>query len=169
LVDQCMQLAGQCSGEIRTTSYLLHPPLLDEAGLASALRWYADGFTKRSNIAVNLALPEKPRRFSAEVELSLFRVVQEALTNIHRHSESPTASIRFSVNDSQIDLEIADAGRGIGPEKLRLFREGHSNFGVGIAGMRERIRQLGGELIIESTGHGASVRVRLPIGASVGK
>jgi PAS domain S-box-containing protein len=163
LIDECVQLATQCSGEIRTTSYLMHPPLLDEVGLLSALRWYADGFTKRSNIEVKLDVPETLQRFPQELELSLFRVVQEALTNIHRHSQSSSALIRLKVDGANIELEIADEGRGIDPLRLRLFREGHSNFGVGLSGMRERIRQLGGDLTVESNGKGTQVRVRAPI------
>jgi PAS domain S-box-containing protein len=163
LISESVTLAGQCSEEIRTTSYLLHPPLLDEVGLGSALRWYADGFTKRSGIAVTLNADETRRRFPAELELSLFRVVQEALTNIHRHSQSSSALIRFACDDSKIELEISDEGRGIDAERLRLFREGHSNVGVGLAGMRERMRQLGGEITVESKERGARVLVRLPL------
>ncbi len=163
LVSECSTLASQCSGEIRTTSYLLHPPLLDEVGLASALRWYADGFTRRSGIVVNLSLPEKPTRFAPEVELALFRVVQEALTNIHRHSGSTMASINFSSKAGSVELQIVDDGHGFEAEQLRLFGEGHANLGVGISGMRERIRQLGGKLIVESSGRGTQVRVELPL------
>jgi signal transduction histidine kinase len=162
LIEECSKLASQCSGEIRTTSYLLHPPLLDEVGLPSAVRWYADGFAKRSGVKVRVAAPDDRRRFSAEVELSLFRVVQESLTNIHRHSGSETASISMEANAEEIRLEIADEGTGLDADELRRFREGHSNLGVGMAGMRERIRQLGGELAVESNGVGALVRVRIP-------
>jgi signal transduction histidine kinase len=137
LVQESVRLAALCSGEIRTTSYLLHPPLLDEVGLNSALRWYAEGFSKRSGIAVDLQVPESPVRFDEEIELSLFRVVQEALTNVHRHSGSATARIAFEIATNVAILQISDGGVGIDPDKLRLFREGHANLGVGISGMRD--------------------------------
>jgi len=167
LIAQCIELADKCSSEIRTASYLLHPPLLDEMGLSSALRWYADGFSKRSNIQVKLELPEAGQRLPDEVELSLFRVVQEALTNIHRHSGSATASIVLKITAQEIVLEIADGGCGISSDELRNFHEGGSSLGVGLAGMRQRIQQLGGDLRIQSSKAGSIVKVRAP-GLSLG-
>lgn len=166
LIEECIDLASKCSNEIRTASYLLHPPLLDEVGLSSALKWYADGFAKRSNIAVTLNLPDSAERLNPDVELSLFRVVQESLTNIHRHSGSATASITLRTEPNQISLEIADQGRGIAAEEVRHFHEGSSTLGVGLAGMRQRIQQLGGDVRIESSPNGSTIRVRLPRGTA---
>jgi signal transduction histidine kinase len=117
LAAESRELADDLSREIRTMSYLLHPPLLDEAGLASALQWYVDGFSQRSKIAVELDLPPDLARLPRELELVVFRVVQEGLTNIHRHSGSPSARIRLTRSDSAIQFEITDRGRGIDPEK----------------------------------------------------
>ncbi len=149
----CVRLAGQCSSEIRTASYLLHPPLLDELGLVSALEWLADGLRERSGIEVRLELPRAFERLAPEEELALFRVAQEALTNVHRHSESPWVLIRLSAQPQYIVLEIEDAGRGISRDVP----------GVGVAGMRERIRQFGGTLLVESpAGGGTLIRASLP-------
>jgi len=155
-LEMCARTAQHCSAEIRTASYLLHPPLLDELGLVSALRWLADGLRARSPIEVRLDLPAQMERLPPEVELALFRVAQEALTNVHRHSASPWAEIRLRVHAQQVVLEIADGGRGSGAppaaDSARL------PLGVGLAGMRERIRQLGGMFSFESTTAGTLVR-----------
>ena len=153
-LEQCARLATQCSKEIRTASYLLHPPLLDELGLLSALRWLADGFRERSAIEVRLDLPEAMERLPPDDELSLFRIAQEALTNIHRHAASPWAAVRLKVQSNSVMLEIEDAGRGMPcPPPL----------GVGLAGMRERIRQIGGTFSVESTSAGTRVRTTISI------
>jgi signal transduction histidine kinase len=154
-------LVQEMSQEVRTISHLLHPPLLDEAGLASAVRWYADGFAQRSKIQVDLDLPADFRRFAPELETAIFRVVQECLTNIHRHSGSAIARIRLLHLDGDIHLEVADEGKGIPPE-MREAMVSAGVPGVGIRGMRERIRQLGGFLEITSNGTGTLVVARLP-------
>ena len=151
--------------EVRTVSYLLHPPLLDEAGLASALRWYAEGFPQRSKINVELELAEDFGRLPQDWEIAIFRTVQECLTNIHRYSGSPVARIRLARSDSQLCLEVQDKGIGIPPEKTaRNNRCGTP--GIGIRGMRERMRQLGGQLEIRADGQGAIVEARLPFATS---
>ncbi len=155
-------LVQQMSSEVRTISHLLHPPLLDEAGLLSALRWYVEGFADRSKISVDLDLPERFGRLPRESETAIFRVVQECLTNIHRHSESPVAKVRLRQHDHQILVEVADKGKGIPPEK-RHQMDSAGTPGVGLRGMRERLRQLGGTLELNSGGSGTVVVVRLPV------
>lgn len=153
--------ARQISDELRTISYLLHPPLLDELGLGSALRWYVDGFEKRCGIITHLELSAEGR-FPPEMETTLFRVVQECMINIHRHSGSSTASIRLGQADRQIVLEVEDEGRGISAQELSEITSGAAP-GVGLRGMRERIKDFGGELEILSTGRGTKVRAVVPI------
>jgi signal transduction histidine kinase len=148
------------SDELRTISYLLHPPLLDELGLGSALRWYVDGFERRSGISVHLELSGEGR-LAPEMETALFRVVQECLINIHRHSGSATASIRLLQANGRIVMEVEDGGRGIGAEELSVITSGAA-LGVGLRGMRERIQDFGGQLEILSSGHGTKVRAIIP-------
>jgi signal transduction histidine kinase len=155
-------LVRDMSTEVRTISHLLHPPLLDEAGLASALRWYVDGFSQRSKIQVDLDMPEDFGRLPSEMETAIFRVVQECLTNIHRHSESPVAKILVRQHRHEILVEIEDKGKGIPPEKREELSSAGTP-GVGIRGMRERLRQLGGTLEINSGPNGTLVTVKLPI------
>jgi two-component system NarL family sensor kinase len=162
IVAENLELAKQVSTELRTISYLLHPPLLDEMGLGSALGWYIDGFAKRSGIKVNLDLAKDLGRLSPALELSIFRVVQECLTNIHRHSESPTASIRLYQSSGKAILEVKDEGKGIAAEKLsKITSIGAS--GVGLRGMRERIQDFEGILDIQSGEKGTYIRVALPL------
>lgn len=156
-------LVHEMTSEVRTISHLLHPPLLDEAGLSSALRWYVDGFALRSKIRVDLDLPEDFGRLPRESETAIFRVVQECLTNIHRHSGSAIAKIRLRQRDQQVMVEVADKGKGIPLEKQEEMATSGTP-GVGIRGMRERIRQLGGSLDIDSNVTGTLVVVRLPVG-----
>ncbi len=144
--------------EVRTISYLLHPPLLDDAGLGSALRWLVDGFVARSHIAVTLEIPQDCGRLSRDLETALFRVVQECLTNVHRHSGSSSASIRITRESDFIRLEVQDAGKGMVPESMLKAK-----LGVGIAGMQERMRQLGGRLEIHSGSHGTTVVAIAPL------
>jgi signal transduction histidine kinase len=155
-------LIQEMNREVRTISHLLHPPLLDEAGLASALHWYVDGFTERSSIKVELEFPEDMERLSQETETAIFRMVQECLTNIHRHAKSPTARIRIMRTGSEVRVEVADQGQGIPAEKQREMAT-LGNPGVGVRGMRERLRQLGGSLAIDSGNQGTTVTARLPV------
>lgn len=155
-------LIRDMSKEVRTISHLLHPPLLDEAGLPSALRWYVDGFAQRSNIKVDLDMPEDFGRLPAEMETAIFRVVQECLTNIHRHSESHVAKILVRHKHDEVLVEISDKGNGIPPEKLDVLASSGTP-GVGIRGMRERLRQLGGAVEIHSNSAGTVVTARLPV------
>jgi two-component system NarL family sensor kinase len=163
LIADCAALAQRCSSDIRTASYLLHPPLLDEIGLLSALRWLADGLTRRSDINVVLQLPETLPRLPRDLELALFRVVQEAISNVHRHAQSPSITIRLTLDMVAITLEVEDAGLGI-PE---AFDSGNVPEpimrGVGLGGMRERLRQLGGQLTILSSPNGTCVRATVPV------
>ncbi len=156
------KLIEEMSTELRTISYLLHPPLLDEAGLASAIRWFAEGFAERSKIIVSLELSPALGRLSEEFEIAIFRIVQECLTNIHRHSGSPSATIRLALSPEEITLEIKDQGRGIPPEKRTKAASGKSS-GIGIRGMQERIAQLGGKVEINSNAKGTAIVARLPV------
>ncbi len=158
---QCIDLAQQCFTELRTASYLLHPPLLDELGLGSALRWLAKGFDERSGIEVTLDVPEQLVRFDVDSELALFRVAQEALTNVHRHSGSRTAHLSVAASDDAVTLEVRDAGHGM--QRAGLASENATFLSVGLAGMRERMRQLGGTVSVESTPNGTCVRACLPL------
>jgi signal transduction histidine kinase len=164
-LTESISLAEQSMTQIRTVSYLLHPPFLDEAGLVSALRWYAAGFAERSGIKVDLDLPEALERLPLDTETALFRVVQESLTNIHRHAGSQTARIRLRHDGEMLVLEIADRGHGIPRASLRHITSG-GGMGVGIAGMIERIKQLGGRLEVTSSDTGSTgttLRAWLPL------
>jgi signal transduction histidine kinase len=151
---------AQMTKDIRTMSHLLYPPLLDEVGLVSALTEYVNGFAERSGIHVSLDLPAAIERLDRDYELSLFRIVQECLTNIHRHSGSETASIRIIRDDGALVLDVRDEGRGMPPERLSEIQSRGS--GVGIRGMRERILQLSGTMSIESDGSGTRIHVVIP-------
>lgn len=146
---------------IRTISHLLHPPLLDESGLSSALRWYVEEFGERSGIRVQLECSPHLPRFSPEVETSIFRIIQESLGNIHRHAESTTAVIRLNVESGAIHLEVQDNGRGISTARLRELNSG-ARGGVGIRGMHERVNQFGGKLSVESKDRGTTIRATVP-------
>jgi PAS domain S-box-containing protein len=158
---EALELVQQLHREIRTTSYLLHPPLLDEAGLHSALSWYLDGLRERSGIEIDLDVAEGFGRLPRDIELVIFRLIQESVTNIHRHSGSASAEIRMARESDAVTIEVQDHGKGMSEEELRKIREGGS--GVGIRGMRERLRQFHGELRIESGRLGTQVLVRIPI------
>jgi signal transduction histidine kinase len=158
---QCAALANQSLQEIRTFSYLLHPPMLDELGLISALRTFAVGFSERSGIHVALELPEHPIRMPRDLEIAIFRVVQESLANVHKHSQSPSATIRVRFEATTVTILVADEGSGIplpnddGSQPAKI--------GVGIGSMRERVKQCGGRMAINSGSKGTIVEVSLPL------
>ena len=160
LAGEGRQLSDNLSREIRTLSYLLHPPLLDEVGLESALRWYVEGFSQRSKIQVELDLPEGQGRLPRDLELVIFRIVQESLTNVHRHSGSPSATISIRRAPDSIVFEIRDVGKGISLERQVELKTARA--GVGVRGMEERVRQFGGTLEIRSNENGTIVVVTLP-------
>jgi PAS domain S-box-containing protein len=160
-VEDSQNLIKQLSREIRTTSYLLHPPLLDENGLPEAIRWYVEGLMERSGLSIKLDIAEDFGRIDSETELAMFRIVQECLTNIHRHSGSKTAKIRLSRNAASVSLEIQDEGKGMAAHKLDGVRAHRS--GVGITGMRERVRHLNGAMDINSNAKGTKISVKLPV------
>lgn len=163
LASDSLALAELCFREIRTLSYLLHPPLLDEMGLGSAVRWFLDGFSQRSGVYVQLDVSPELTRLPQEVETALFRVIQESLTNIHRHSGSSTARVRLVQKDAELTLEISDEGQGILLGALPALTGKIAGLGVGIMGMRERMAQLGGRLEIHSTPQGTTVRAVLRV------
>jgi len=160
-VEDAEGMVQHLSQEIRTTSYLLHPPLLDESGISSALGWYVQGLAERSKLEIDLKIPENFGRLPSEMELLIFRLVQESLTNIHRHSGSKTALIQIDRDENTIQVKVEDEGEGMPPERLAEIRS-HGT-GVGITGMRERVRQFRGDLIIESNGSGTRVYATLPL------
>lgn len=162
ILGDAVELARKIEDEIRTLSYLLHPPLLDEFGLRSALNWYVEGFSKRSGIEVAVETPRDLPRLSVEKETALFRVVQESLTNVLRHSNSSKARIRIRLNGGSIRLSVDDEGRGISREALAKISEGTAS-GVGTLGMRERLQQLGGTLKFRPRAKGTQVVATLPI------
>jgi two-component system NarL family sensor kinase len=161
-ISESVSLCEQVIKEIRTLSYLLHPPLLDEVGLASALQWYVRGFTQRSGVQVEVAVVQEIGRLPTDVEMALFRVVQESLTNIHRHSGSASANIRLTREGDQVLVQVRDRGRGMGLESSPDSEDTIQTIGVGILGMRERLRQLGGRLEIESSYRGTTVTAIVP-------
>ena len=162
LASQCQALADQCIRDVRTLSYLLHPPMLDEAGLEDAIRHYAGGFTERTGIEVELEIAPRLGRMKPHAELALFRVVQESLTNIQRHSGSLKAKIRTERGPGKFTLEISDKGSGISGSLRRRNGKTPFGFGVGIPSMHERVALIGGQLDIESSGGGTTVRVTIP-------
>jgi PAS domain S-box-containing protein len=159
--EENFALIQELSQEIRTMSYLLHPPLLDEVGLSAALNWYIKGLVDRGGLEISLSIPENFARFPAELELVLFRLVQECLTNVYRHSGSKTAFVSISVESSRVHLEIRDQGRGISPDKMTGIETQGS--GVGMQGMRERVRHLDGDMQIRSNDSGTSVKFTFPV------
>jgi signal transduction histidine kinase len=163
-VNEARELAEKCLAEIRTISYLLHPPLLDEMGLVSALSWFTGGFSERSGIRMELKVPRGLGRMPAETETAIFRVAQQALSNIHRHSGSKMARITITSDAEQVMLEVRDEGRGIPEEILAGFHAGTRLPGVGIAGMRERIANMGGKFTVRSGSQGTTLEIALPIG-----
>jgi PAS domain S-box-containing protein len=160
--DDNARLIDQVLTDLRTVTYLLHPPLLDEMGLDSGLKWYLEGFSERSKIAATLELPPHWDRLPLDYELCLFRIAQECLTNIHRHSGSSTADLKLSRTPKEVMLEVTDLGKGLDSEYQSKFNSGEAG-GVGLRGMRERLRHLGGTLEIQSTPKGTKVVATLPL------
>lgn len=161
-LNNLLQLVEKCLSETRTISYLLHPPLLEELGLKSAVNWYTDGFAQRSGIQVNLAFRHGSKRLPMNLEILLFRILQEALTNIHRHSHSASVDIRFKVGSDMVSLDIKDHGQGIPFHLLEQYKSG-AGTGLGITSMRERVSEVGGQIEIESDSHGTLVRAVIPL------
>jgi signal transduction histidine kinase len=161
LVQEALDLVGDCIREVRTMSYLLHPPVLDDFGLASALRWYVEGFSMRSGITVRLDLDEELPRFPSEIETALFRIVQEGLTNVHRHSGGQKACVELKASAQHISTTITDDGHGMTTDMLSNVIKGQG--GVGLTGMYERVKKLGGRMHIDSGALGTTIKAELPI------
>jgi signal transduction histidine kinase len=160
-VEEVRKLVSDTIKEVRTISHLLHPPLLDEMGLSSALRWFVDEFSKRSDVSTELDIPQGLTRMGRETETTVFRIVQEGLTNIHRHAAAQKARIAVELDASMLRLTISDNGQGMTSDRLRRASAGQS--GVGITGMRERVTQLGGRFKVSSGQQGTTVSVELPV------
>lgn len=165
LIDDTNSLVDEMGRQLRTMSYLLHPPLLDEAGLSSAVKWYVEGFATRSAVEISLEVPSELPRLPQQMEITIFRLIQECLTNIHRHSGSKTALIRIARDNEGVSLEITDRGKGFTPHAL--VSEQRTRPGVGILGMKERVRPFGGTLEFRSSSEGTTVQARLPISAEM--
>ncbi|HWG58544.1 MAG TPA: PAS domain S-box protein [Candidatus Acidoferrales bacterium] len=160
---ECSRLAAECVKEVRTVSYLLYPPMLDELGLKSAIPWYLDGFSKRSGISTSFDISRDFERLPREVELVLFRVLQECLTNVHKHSGSSSAKVGLTRSDGVVVLEVADSGAGIpAPVTEEFQRDWTGSLGVGLRGMSERVRHLGGQLSVSTGKVGTQVRAVVP-------
>jgi PAS domain S-box-containing protein len=158
------KLMEHCINETRTLSHLLHPPLLDEIGFVAAAAWYVEGFAKRSGINVSLELPKDIGRLADAVEVALFRVLQEALTNIHRHSGSAAAEVHVGIDGAEVSLQVRDHGHGMPSHLLERFQTSGGETGVGLSGIRERVKELGGRLDIRSDSQGTLVSIVLPRG-----
>jgi PAS domain S-box-containing protein len=169
-LNESASLIDQALSEVRTISYLLHPPLLEELGLAGVLPWYVAGFSERSRIKVTLDVPKEMGRLARELELGLFRIVQECLTNVHRHSNSSTAQISLSFDNNQVRLKVEDQGQGMAANAQESGSQGRTG-GVGLSGIRERVTNLGGQMQIRSGNWGTAVEVVFPsaeLGAQAG-
>jgi PAS domain S-box-containing protein len=162
-LEEALSTCQTCSADLRTVSYLLHPPLLDELGLMPALDWYVSGFSERSGIQVTQEISEPRAPLSKDLNTALFRIIQEALVNIHKHAESQEARVRMYCRNNTLVLEISDNGKGFDPSLLEGRREGVRGLGVGITGMRERVRQLHGTLETAAANPGTLVRATFPI------
>ena len=166
-LTESIAILDKSIAETRTISHLLHPPLLDEVGFASAAKWYVEGFSQRSGIPVSLTLPNRMTRLSSAVELALFRVLQECLTNIHRHSESQQAQVSVSLLPGEVQLRVSDEGRGMTPAMVEKFQTNSGYLGIGLAGMRERLRELGGRMEVDSDDTGTRIVATLPTHGSI--
>ncbi|HEX5482658.1 MAG TPA: ATP-binding protein [Terriglobia bacterium] len=163
ILAQATEALDKCVSETRTISHLLHPPLLEEVGFASAAEWYVKGFSQRSGILANLRIPRKLKRMPSAFEITLFRVLQESLTNVYRHAQSQSVDIGIEAKAGEIALEVRDYGQGMPPESLERFRHNGGGAGVGLSSMRERIAELGGRFDIESGKNGTTIRVTIPV------
>jgi signal transduction histidine kinase len=162
-LTEAITLLERSMREIRVISHLLHPPLLDEIGLQAVVPWYLNSFSERSGIQIDLDMPSDISKLPDQVELAVFRVLQECLTNVHRHSGSKVAMVKILPEETSVILEVSDRGRGVGSQN-----GSDPVMGVGITGMRERVRELGGQFEINSTPEGTVVRAVLPIGEQIG-
>ena len=162
LLSEAIELLDRSIAETRTISYLLHPPLLDDMGFLFAARWYLEGFAERSGIEVQVDIPENTDRLPLPVEMALFRVLQECLANIHRHSSSKRAEVSLIISATEANLRIRDYGKGIPLPILHQFHANGGRVGVGLAGMRERVREQGGQFDIQSNSSGTTISVRIP-------
>jgi signal transduction histidine kinase len=167
LLAECLTILDKSIAETRTISQLLHPPLLDEIGFASAAKWLVESFSEQSGIRVDLTLPEHLRRLPDTVELTLFRVLQESLTNVRSHTKSPSAAVTVRLLANAVEMRVRDHGKGMSQNVLERFESGSSDVGLGISGMRERLRELGGKLEVQSDNTGTLIVASLPITASV--
>jgi signal transduction histidine kinase len=163
LVNECLKAIDESLAEARTISYLLHPPLLDDIGIASAAKWYVEGFSKRSGIEVAVNIPDQAERMPHAAELALFRVLQESLTNIHRHSKASWADVSLRIADCRAVLQVRDYGTGVASATLEHFLKDGTHVGVGLAGMQERVREQGGIFAIRSDKTGTTIEVSIPL------
>ena len=152
----------ECLSEMRTISYLLHPPLLEELGFSAAATWYVEGFSKRSGIPVTLEIPHAIKRLPA-LELVLFRILQESLTNVHRYAQSRSVDVEVNWDAEEVTLQVRDRGKGISPELLERFKATGEGAGIGLSSMRERIKELDGRFEIESSARGTTIRAVIPV------
>jgi PAS domain S-box-containing protein len=166
MLPQLSESLDKCMSEIRTISYLLHPPLIDEVGFRAAAKWYIEGFSERSGIKASLESSNESQRLPRSIELPLFRILQASLSNVHRHAHSPSVDVRFAINAGEAKLEVKDYGKGIDQETLAHFNRSAAGAGIGLAGMRERLRELGGRLEVESDASGTLIRALIPVSAS---
>jgi PAS domain S-box-containing protein len=165
-LGECIRITDECIREVRTISYLLYPPMLEEMGLQTAIEWHVDGFTRRSGIQVDCEVQPDIGRLPRDVEVAVFRIFQESLTNIHRHSGSPTAQVRLWLEAGDVVLEVRDKGKGAPASVLEFSNDALGTLGVGLRGMRERVRQLGGRLELSSSEKGMTVRAVVPVGSA---
>src|SRR5580704_10250846 len=163
LVNECLKAIDESLAEARTISYLLHPPLLDDIGIASAAKWYVEGFSKRSGIEVAVNISDQPERLPHAAELTIFRVLQESLTNIHRHAKASRAEVSLRILNRRAVLQVRDYGTGVASATLEHFLKDGTHVGVGLAGMQERVREQGGIFTIQSDETGTTIEVSMPL------
>jgi signal transduction histidine kinase len=166
-LSEAQSLMDRAIADTRTLSHLLHPPLLDEAGFCSAARWFVEGFGKRSKIAATLEMPSDLHRLPSEIEIALFRILQESLTNVHRHSRAKKVDVRLTNEGANVTLTIQDYGKGIPRQVLEKFGKSGTNVGVGLAGMRERVNELGGTFELRSDDSGTMLKAEIPVPQAV--